>query len=252
MQYLELGGDNMAQTIELQSVTKFFGDFPVISNLNLMVPNGERVAIIGPNGAGKSTLLKLVAGLMPQDSGSIIVHGEQQTERNNTLKKIIAYFPDDPPLYDLLNAVEYLEYVAALWDLPVETSKVHISDLMEEYQLTHASQIWIKNFSRGMRQKLGLISVFFRYPRVLLLDEPFNALDTDAVDATIRILQNLPRNCNVFIVSHDLEILQQVTDRAIVMDKGQIIAELSSCHDLGNQYKDIKRRFQTNDASDEE
>lgn len=215
----------------------------MISNFNLSVASGERVAIVGANGAGKSTLLKMVAGLLPIDSGDLYVKGLEQSQNKNLIKSEIAYLPDDPPLYDLLNPLEYLEYIAALWKIPIESVRPEILELLDAYHMTSASQVWIKDFSKGMRQKLGLISVLFRKSSILLLDEPFNALDRDAIQTTIRYLQDRKFVRTVIIVSHDLEIIEQFADRVIFLQKGYCV-EFPSSDRLREQYEEQKRRLQ--------
>ncbi|MWV44132.1 ATP-binding cassette domain-containing protein [Paenibacillus sp. HJL G12] len=240
---------NALNLLELDKITKAFGDYSAISELNTAVMPGERIGLIGPNGAGKSTLLKIIAGIISKDSGELRLEGQQVLKNNDLAKSKVAYLPDEPPLYDLLNANEYLEYTAALWKIPIESAEPKIKELMKRYQMTDVSTLWIKNYSKGMRQKLGLISVLFRGSPLLLLDEPFTALDTDAVDTTIQYLQDRSFVHAAMIVSHDLDLLEQVADRAIVLDKGQIIAEFPSCSNLKEQYENAKRRFQLEDAS---
>ncbi|KOR88901.1 ABC transporter ATP-binding protein [Paenibacillus solani] len=241
---------NTLKLLELDKITKAFGDYSVISELNTAVKPGERVGLIGPNGAGKSTLLKIIAGIIPKDSGELRIEDQLVQKKNNEFAKSrVAYLPDEPPLYDLLNANEYLEYTAALWRIPIESVEAKIKELMKRYQMTDVSSLWIKNYSKGMRQKLGLISVLFRGSPLLLLDEPFTALDTDAVDTTIQYLQDRALVHGSMIVSHDLDLLEQVVDRAIVLNKGRIIAEFPSCINLKEQYENAKRRFQLEDVS---
>lgn len=230
--------------ILMHNVSKYFGNKAIISDLNLSVAPGERVAIVGFNGAGKSTLLKIMAGLLPIDSGFLLLKGVEQNENKSLLKKQIAYLPDDPPLYDLLSPLEYLEYIAALWKIPIESVKQQIFELMENYQMTSASQMWIKNFSKGMRQKLGLISVLFRSPSILLLDEPFNALDRDAIQTTIRYLQDRQFVRTVIIVTHDLDLIEQFADRVIFLHKGDVTTEFLSSEKLIEQYEEEKSRLQ--------
>lgn len=242
----------LTQVIELREVTKFFGENPALSKLSLSIFSGERIAILGANGAGKSTLLRIVSGLLTKDTGEILIDGVEQTNHNKLIKKMISYLPDEPPLYDLLNPIEYLEYIAAIWEIPIESVEQQIYELMEAYDMTHASRLWINNFSKGMRQKLGLISVLFRQSPILLLDEPFSALDTDAVATTVRYLQDRSLVQTALIVSHDLDLLEQVSDRAIVLHKGKIIDEFSSCENLIMRYEEVQRRFRVEHASEED
>lgn len=235
---------SFSSSLELHNVTKVFHDFTAVSRLSLKVTPGEKIAILGSNGAGKSTLLKIVAGILHKDEGALLWDGSEYRFYSEDLKRSIAYLPDDPPLYDLLNAREYLEYVAALWKVPLEASAKPIQKLMQDYQMDHAAHIWSRDFSRGMKQKLGLMSVLFRKPSILLLDEPFNALDTDAVTTTIGYLNNKSWVNTMLIVSHDLDLLEKVADRAIILEKGAVIAELSTCVNLKARYEEAKLSIQ--------
>jgi len=236
--------------IELRNVSKSFGNYPVISQMELTIFAGERIALLGPNGAGKSTLLRIIAGLLPADSGQVYIEGERQTGSGRIRRQIgtkIGYLPDEPPLYDLLNPIEFLEYTAALWKIPFRSVEQRLVDLLDQYRMTPAARMWISHFSKGMRQKLGLISVLFRCPPILLLDEPFTALDSDAIETTVRYLRIREHFQTAIIVSHDLDLVEQVADRAVILHQGRIIAEFSTCSSLKTRYEQVKRRFRLDD-----
>lgn len=237
--------------VELHDFSKQFGDFHAIHNINLSINPGEKIALLGPNGAGKSTLLKLIAGVLPRNTGNFYMNSVEYREHSQPLRQQIAYLPDTPPLYDLLNAIEYLEYVAALWNLSLTASIQKLNRLMDDYQLSQHSNIWISNYSKGMKQKLGLISVLFRNSELLLLDEPFNALDTEAVESTVHYLRNPEFVQSAIIVSHDLDIVEKIADKAVIMYRGRIIEQFLTCERLKERYEDVIRREQLTNVSNE-
>jgi len=234
--------------VELHDVSKSFGDYQAISGASLKVDANERVAILGPNGAGKSTLLRIIAGILSVDRGYYLIDGYNAEKEQRTVKSRIGYLPDEPPLYDLLNPIEQLEYVAALWGLQTESAIKRSEFLLQSYSMEHTKQVWMKQFSKGMRQKIGLISVLIRQPSLLILDEPFTALDSDAIETTIQHLNNREYVRSAVIVSHDLDLVERVADRALIMNKGKIVQELHHCNALRDQYEDAKRRFRLDDA----
>jgi len=185
------------------------------------------VALLGHNGAGKSTLLRVATGLLPFESGQVAVAGHPLPVRHREAKRLVGYLPDVPPLYEALTPVEYLEYVAALWRIPAPVARERAAAYLEQYQLWNARHTWIQNLSKGMRQKVGLISVFLREPPLLLLDEPFSGLDAEACALTIRLLRNLGRDRALLVATHDVALVEQVVGRAVVLREGRVVADFA-------------------------
>jgi len=215
----------MTAALALEEVRKLFGGRAVLDGLSLVVRTGERVALLGHNGAGKSTLLRVASGLLPFEAGRVIVAGLPIPARHREAKERIGYLPDVAPLYEVLTPLEYLEYIATLWRLPAAAARERAVAYLKEYQLWEARNSWIQTMSKGMRQKVGLISVLMREPQILMLDEPFSGLDAEAIDLTVRILRNLSDDRTLIVASHDLEPVEQVARRAVVLRQGRVIAD---------------------------
>ena len=163
----------------LRSLTKSFGR-PAVDRLDLTIAAGEFYALLGPNGAGKTTTLRLVAGLLPADDGDIRIFGIDARRFPIEAKRIVAWLPDEPMLYDKLDPLEYLEFVAGLWSVEGRRAKRLAEELLESLGLWPHRRDRCEGFSRGMRQKLALAGALIHEPRLLMLDEPLTGLDAAA------------------------------------------------------------------------
>nr|WP_273377408.1 ABC transporter ATP-binding protein [Symbiobacterium thermophilum] len=210
----------------LENIRKRFGQREVLHDVSLTVRRGERVALLGHNGAGKSTLLRVATGLLAADGGLAIIGGLPAAAGHREAKMLVGYLPDVPPLYEALTPAEYLEYVAALWNIPSRVATERAAGYLKQYQLWEARHTWIQNLSKGMRQKVGLISVFLREPPLLLLDEPFSGLDAEAAELTVQLLRTWGDDRAVIVASHDVELVERLAERAVVLRQGRMVADL--------------------------
>jgi ABC-2 type transport system ATP-binding protein len=209
----------------MREVRKAFGK-PAVDGLNLTVRAGEFYALLGPNGAGKTTTLRMAAGLLVADSGAIEVFGIDVRQHPIEAKRIIAWLPDEPMLYDRLDPLEYLEFVAGLWGTEPGKAQETAKELLEVLGLWPHRQQRCETFSRGMKQKVALAGAFVHEPRLLMLDEPFTGLDAaasrqvkDLLTATVR------RGATIILTTHILEVAERLADRIGIIDRGRLIAE---------------------------
>jgi ABC-2 type transport system ATP-binding protein len=165
-----------APALVLRSLTKSFGR-PAVDRLDLTIAAGEFYALLGPNGAGKTTTLRLVAGLLPAYDGDIRIFGIDARRSPIEAKRIVAWLPDEPMLYDKLDPLEYLEFVAGLWSVEARRAKRLAEELLENLGLWPHRRERCEGFSRGLRQKLALAGALVHEPRLLMLDEPLTGLD---------------------------------------------------------------------------
>src|ERR1700677_3327203 len=165
-----------ATALELKDLCKRIGR-PAVDRLDLTVGAGEFYALLGPNGAGKTTTLRMVAGLLPADSGAIEVFGVDARRRPIEAKRLIAWLPDEPLLYDKLDPLEYLEFVAGLWGAEPRRARELADELLETLGLWEHRRERCEGFSRGMKQKLALAGALVHEPRLLMLDEAVTGLD---------------------------------------------------------------------------
>jgi ABC-2 type transport system ATP-binding protein len=209
----------------LHSLTKSFNR-PAVVGLDLSVAAGEFYALLGPNGAGKTTTLRLVAGLLPADSGDIRVFGIDARRRPIEAKRIVAWLPDEPMLYDKLDPLEYLEFVAGLWSVDGKRAERLAGELLESLGLWPHRRERCEGFSRGMRQKVALAGALIHEPRLLMLDEPLTGLDAAAARQVKDILTERVRaGATIIMTTHILEVAERLAGRIGIIARGKMVAE---------------------------
>jgi ABC-2 type transport system ATP-binding protein len=197
-----------------------------VDGLNLTVRAGELYALLGPNGAGKTTTLRMVAGLLPADSGAIEVFGVDARRRPIEAKRLIAWLPDEPMLYDKLDPLEYLEFIAGLWGAEPQRAQKLADELLETLGLWEHRRERCEGFSRGMKQKLALAGALVHEPRLLMLDEPLTGLDA-AVARQVKdlLIARVKQGATIILTTHILEVAERLADRIGIIQRGRLIAE---------------------------
>jgi ABC-2 type transport system ATP-binding protein len=209
----------------LRALTKRFGK-PAVDGLDLTVRAGEFYALLGPNGAGKSTTLRMVAGLLPADSGEIQVFGVDARRQPIAAKRIVAWLPDEPQLYDKLDPLEYLEFVAGLWGVEPARAAANAENLLRTLGLWEHRRERCEGFSRGMKQKVALAGALAHEPRLLMLDEPLTGLDAGSARQVKDLLAARVREgATVILTTHILEVAERIADRIGILAHGRLIAE---------------------------
>jgi len=215
----------MANALEIVALTKRFAGTTAVDHLDLTIPQGEFHALLGPNGAGKTTTLRIVAGLLRADEGRVAVLGHDVTTDAAAAKRELAFLPDDPPVYDKLTALEYLEFVAGLWALRPEPAAERAEELLRRLDLWPQAHQRAESYSRGMRQKLALAGALIHAPRLLILDEPLTGLDAAAARQVKDLLVARVRDgCTIVLTTHILEIAERLAERISIVQRGRIIA----------------------------
>jgi ABC-2 type transport system ATP-binding protein len=211
--------------LELRGLRKTFAR-PAVDNLDLTVRAGELYALLGPNGAGKTTTLRIVTGLMRPDSGSIRVFGVDPLANPIAAKRMIAWLPDEPMIYDKLTPLEYLEFVAGLWTLDPAPAQARATELIERLELTDFAHHRCEGFSRGMKQKVALAGALLHDPKLLILDEPLTGLDAAMARQVKAILaERVAAGATVILTTHILEVAERMADRIGIIRRGQLMAE---------------------------
>ncbi len=214
-----------APALELRSLRKSFGR-PAVDGLDLEVAPGEFYALLGPNGAGKTTTLRMIAGLLQADSGEVRVFGIDARKNPIEAKRIVAWLPDEPMLYDKLDPLEYLEFVAGLWSVEAGAAKRSAERLLEDLGLWPHRRERCEAFSRGMRQKLALAGALIHEPRLLMLDEPLTGLDALAARQVKGLLTVRARaGATIIMTTHILEVAERLASRIGIIDRGKLVAE---------------------------
>jgi ABC-2 type transport system ATP-binding protein len=221
----EIDANANPPALVLRDLRKAFTKIAV-DGLNLVVHAGELYALLGPNGAGKTTTLRIVAGLLPADSGAIDVFGVDARRRPIEAKRIIAWLPDEPMLYDKLDPLEYLEFIAGLWGVEPRRAQTLANELLETLGLWEHRRERCEGFSRGMRQKLALAGALVHEPKLLMLDEPLTGLDA-AVARQVKDLltERVKQGATIILTTHILEVAERLADRIGIIQHGRLIAE---------------------------
>ncbi len=211
--------------IQLQDVVKRYADITAVDHVSLTIDRGEIFGLLGPNGSGKSTTLKMLMGLVHPDSGSVSVLGVSVREDPVAVKRIVGYVPESPRLYEFLTGIEYLDFIGDVYGMQTEDKKTHINEYLKALQLEGREGDMINSYSEGMKQKIALISAFLHRPKLLIMDEPLNALDPRSARIVKDFLQELKRQGVTTILStHVLEIAQAMCDRIGIMYQGKLLA----------------------------
>lgn len=211
--------------IELTNVNKTYGStVKAVDNLSLVIPDGEIFGFLGPNGAGKTTTIKLIAGILNADSGSIRVNGKDTQQQALEVKKQIGFVPDTPNMFLRLKGIEYLNFMADMYDVSTEDRKERIQSLAARFAMADVLQDRIQSYSHGMRQKIILIGVLVHDPSVWVLDEPMTGLDPRSSFLLKEMMREHADSGNtVFFSTHVLDVAEKVCDRVAIINKGQIL-----------------------------
>jgi ABC-2 type transport system ATP-binding protein len=216
----------MANALEIAGLVKSFAATRAVDGLDLVIPRGEFHALLGPNGAGKTTTLRIVAGLERADAGRVAVLGHDVARDAAAAKRVLAFLPDDPLVYDKLDALEYLEFVAGLWSLPGDVAARRAEELLRWLDLWPQARQRAEGYSRGMRQKLALAGALIHEPEVLILDEPLTGLDAAAARQVKDLLiARVGAGATVILTTHILEIAERLADRISIIQRGRIVAQ---------------------------
>ena len=203
----DMSSDAAIPALELRGLTKTYGKKTAVDHFDLSVPQGELYALLGPNGAGKTTTLRMAAGLLKPDGGSVHIFGFDALADPAAAKRITAWLPDEPMLYDKLNPVEYLEFVSGLWGVPPKTARARTEELLKILGLWDERAQRCEGFSRGMKQKASLAGALIHDPKLLILDEPLTGLDAAAAKLVKDMLQERTRKgATVILTTHILEV----------------------------------------------
>lgn len=211
--------------LSIRNLRKTF-QAPAVDGLSLVIEAGEFYALLGPNGAGKTTTLRMVAGLLGSDSGDISVCGIDTASNPIDAKRILAWVPDEPMIYDKLTPLEYLEFVAGLWSMDADHARHKADILLGQFGLEDHADTRCQGFSKGMRQKVALAGALIHEPRLIILDEPLTGLDAGSARQVKSVLRGLVADgVTVIMTTHILEVAERMADRIGIIARGSLIAE---------------------------
>lgn len=205
---------------------KSFGTKKVLKGIDLDVYSGQIIGYIGPNGAGKSTTVKIMLGLIEQYTGEVKIFGQNISSGNVEYKKRIGYVPETAEIYDSLTGREYLTFIGELYGLDYNVADEKAERLMELFSLKDVYNSRISSYSKGMRQKVVIISSLLNNPDILFLDEPLSGMDANSVMVFKEVLAELAsQGKTIFYSSHIMEIVEKISSRIVLINDGQVVAD---------------------------
>jgi ABC-2 type transport system ATP-binding protein len=217
----------MSAVVDTKNLTKRYREKLAVNTLTLSVQEGEIFGFLGPNGAGKTTTILMLLGLTEPTSGQLSVCGFNPTHEPLEVKKRVGYLPENPGFYDDMSATENLLYMARLNRIPEKEAQRRTAEVLEQVGLSEDGQRLVREFSRGMKQRLGIAEVLVKKPIAIILDEPTLGIDPDGAIRILEMIKNLnhDHNLTVMLSSHQLQQVQQICSRVGIIVKGRLIVQ---------------------------
>jgi len=226
----------MSKIIEVRHLNKSYGIKRVLKGINFSVDAGQIIGYIGPNGAGKSTTVKILCGLDGSFEGDIIVDGINIKEDPIAVKRIVGYVPEVAEMYDVLTPLEFLKMISDLHELEPNTALKKAKDMLHHFGLSDNLNSRMNTFSKGMRQKVLIVSGLIHNPKIIFLDEPLTGLDANTVIMVKEIISKLAEEGKtIFYSSHMMDIVEKVSNRILLINNGNIVAN-GTFDELKNQH----------------
>lgn len=222
--------------LRIENLTKSYGTKNAVDNLSLQINPGEIYAFIGHNGAGKTTTIKSCCGILDFENGTIYVNGMSIKERPIECKKLMAYIPDNPDLYEFMSGIKYLNFVADIYGIPKKEREDKIQKYADIFELTNDLAQPVSAYSHGMKQKLAIISALIHDPKLIIMDEPFVGLDPKASHSLKQIMRDICDNGGaIFFSTHVLEVAEKLCDKVAIIKDGKLLVSGSMDEVKGNQ-----------------
>ncbi len=216
----------MESIISVRNLSKSYGEKLVLNQINLEIAPGQVIGYIGPNGAGKSTTVKILIGLISDFTGEVYINGMDIRKNALDVKKSIGYVPELAELYDVLTPYEFLHFIGSLYDLTETQIDERMNRMLEAFGMLGNIDQRMESFSKGMKQKVLIVSAMLHNPEIVILDEPLSGLDANAVIVVKDLIRKLADSGKtVFYCSHMMDIVEKVSDRIILIDKGEVLAD---------------------------
>ncbi len=231
--------------IKISNVSKsYVKNKKSIDSLDLEVKNGEIFGFLGPNGAGKTTTIRMITGILNPDEGDILIDGNSIKTDPIEAKKAIGFVPDSPDMFLRLKGIEYLNFMADVYDVPVETRKQKIEELTKKFEIYDDLNSQIQSYSHGMRQKIVICGALLSEPKNWILDEPMTGLDPkSSYDLKEMMKEHAKSGKTVFFSTHVLEVAEKICDRVGIINKGKLV--------FVGTLEEMKEKFKENGSLEE-
>lgn len=226
--------------IEVEGLTKFYGNFQALKGISFTVGKGEILGFLGPNGAGKTTTMRILTCFFPATGGKARVAGFDVFEDAMEVRKRLGYLPENVPIYMDMVAEDYLKYAAGLKGVPAKELKVRVDKVMDEVGITHMKRKLVREMSKGYRQRLGLAQALVNDPEVLILDEPTIGLDPKQIIDIRKLIKDLSGRRTVILCTHILPEVSMVCSKVVIINDGRLVA-MDSTKNLTDSIQGSKR-----------
>ena len=210
--------------IEVENLSKFYGDYKAVDDLSFVIEDGEIYGFLGPNGAGKSTTMNIMTGCLSMSDGTVRIDGHDIFEEPEEAKKNIGYLPEIPPLYSESTPSEYLQFVAEAKGIAKENISNEIGRVIRETQIDDVKDKLIRNLSKGYRQRVGIAQALLGNPKIIILDEPTVGLDPAQIIEIRDLIKGLGKKHTVILSSHILSEVQAICKKILIISKGKLVA----------------------------
>ncbi len=210
-------------SLDIKNITKIYGAQKALDKVNFKLQKGEILGFLGPNGAGKSTMMKIICGYLPATQGEVFINGKNIQNESLECKKMIGYLPEHNPLYLDMFVKEFLHFVAGIHAIKNPTQRVQ--EVIDLVGLQAEQNKKIASLSKGYRQRVGLAHAIIHDPELLILDEPTTGLDPNQIVEIRNLIKDLGKNKMVMLSTHIMQEVEAICDRAIIINKGQIVAD---------------------------
>nr|WP_207753597.1 ABC transporter ATP-binding protein [Clostridium paridis] len=213
------------KVIEINGITKSYnGKVNAVDDISLEIRDGEIFGFLGPNGAGKTTTIKMITGIIEATKGEILINGLSLKDKPLEYKKSFGYVPDNPDMFLRMKGIEYLNFMADIYDVPSQERSVKIDELSKRFSMENALGDKLQSYSHGMRQKIILMGALLHNPEVWILDEPMTGLDPKSSFILKEMMkEHAESGKNVFFSTHVLEVAEKLCDRVAIINKGKIL-----------------------------
>ncbi len=210
--------------IEVKNITKKYGNFTAVDNINFKIEEGEIIGLLGPNGAGKSTTMNMITGYIEPTEGEIKIEGYDISKKPRKAKAQIGYMPEGVPLYSDLTVKEFVTYMAELKKVDKKTRKEKVEKIIEQTGLKEVEKKLTRNLSRGYKQRVSMAGALVGEPKILILDEPTVGLDPKQITEIRELIKELGKTHTIILSSHILSEVSQICNKVIIINKGKIVA----------------------------
>ena len=222
--------------LKIENLTKTYGHKKAVDDLSLHIESGNIYGFIGHNGAGKTTTLKAIVGIMNFDSGDILIDGKSIKKNALACKKIMAYIPDNPDLYEYLTGIKYLNFICDVYGVDQEKRTERIKKYSDMFELSDSLGEVISAYSHGMKQKLAIIAALVHEPKLIIMDEPFVGLDPKATHLLKQLMRQMcDQGAAIFFSTHVLEVAEKLCDKIAIIKAGKLIVSGNTQDVIGDE-----------------